>query len=61
MQLVHCLHEFQTGSHIRLSFKGQEYDAVHQEFVEIIEMTMNHTYHGLKLQKLLKKIGQDGQ
>ncbi|KAF8238986.1 hypothetical protein L208DRAFT_1239825, partial [Tricholoma matsutake] len=55
--LVHCLHEFHTGSHVKLSFKGQEYNAVHQEFVDIIQMTMKHAYHGPKLQKLLKKIG----
>jgi len=60
VQLVHCLHEFSTGLHVKLSFKGQEYDAMHQEFVDIIQMTMKHAYHGPKLQKLLKKIGQDG-
>ncbi|KAF8229626.1 hypothetical protein L208DRAFT_1285634, partial [Tricholoma matsutake] len=59
--LVHCLHKFSTGSHVKLSFKGQEYDAVHQEFVDIIQMTMKHAYHGPKLRKLLKKIGQDGR
>ena len=61
MQLVHCLHEFITGSRVNLSFKGQEYDAVHQEFVDIIQMTMRHAYHGPKLRKLLKKISRDGQ
>ena len=49
------------GFHIKLSFKGQEYNAVHQEFMDIIEMTMAHAYHGPKLRKLLKKIVQDGR
>jgi hypothetical protein len=61
MQLLHCLHEYKMGSLIKLSFRGQEYDAMHQEFVDIIQMTMKHAYHGPKLQKLLRKIGQDGQ
>ncbi|KAF8232143.1 hypothetical protein L208DRAFT_1465797 [Tricholoma matsutake] len=58
--LVHCLHESQMGSHVKLSFKGQEYDAVHQEFMDIIQMTMKHQYHGLKLRKLLRKIIWEG-
>ncbi|KAF8240967.1 hypothetical protein L208DRAFT_1215051, partial [Tricholoma matsutake] len=59
--LVHCLHEFQMGLHVKLSFKGQEYDAVHQEFMGIIQMTMKHQYHGLKLWKLLRKISREGR
>ncbi|KAF8231506.1 hypothetical protein L208DRAFT_1277130 [Tricholoma matsutake] len=61
MQLVHCLHEFHMGLHVKPSFKDQEYDAVHQEFVDIIQMTMKHAYHSPKFRKLLKKIGQDRQ
>lgn len=60
-QLVHCLHEYQTGSFVKLSFKGQYYDAVHMDFSEIIEETINHSYHGEKLKKLLRRIGKEGR
>jgi hypothetical protein len=61
VQLVHCLHEYQTGSHVKLAFKGHCYNALYDEFLEIIEETDKDNYHSLKLRKLLKSIGKEGR
>jgi hypothetical protein len=59
IQLVHCLHEFQTGSYIKLAFKGQFYNFMYGEFLAIIEETGKNDYYNTKLQKLLRRIGKE--
>ena len=60
-QIVHCLHEFQTGSHNGLQFTGQDYGAIYNEFLDLVEDVDKHPYHGPKLVTLLKMIAKEGR
>jgi hypothetical protein len=60
LQIVNCLHEWELGYEVKIPFSGDRYESVHQAFINLIDRTESHEYHGVKLRALLKKIA-DGQ
>jgi hypothetical protein len=60
IQLVNCLHEYQSGSHSNVNFTGQAYNKVYDQFWNLVAGTLKNRYHGKKLHKLLRRISEEG-
>jgi hypothetical protein len=61
LQIVNCLEEWQTGTHIKIPFSGDRYEGIYQGFISLIDTTEEHDYHGDKLHRLLSSIAIDGR
>jgi hypothetical protein len=61
LQIVNCLEEWRTGTHIKIPFTGDRYDSVYQDMMSLICAVEEDNYHGQKLRKLLASIASDGR
>ncbi len=60
IQLVNCLHEYQSGLYNSINFTEHVYNQVYDKFSNIVAGTLRDSYHGKKLYKLLQRISKEG-
>jgi Domain of unknown function (DUF6532) len=61
LQIVNCLEEWQTGTHVKIPFSGDRYETVYKEMGSLIQTIEDNAYHGRKLRNQLSAIATDGQ
>lgn len=60
-QIVNCLHEWQSGAMVNVSFTAERYAPVYDSIMEQFNRTLAHPYHGIKVRRLLQQIANEAQ